>query len=384
MTQAARQPQLQPVTPQAGRPKYTAVRDAVRTAIDAGTFQPGQQMPSTKDLSEQMAVSLVTAHRALQELVAAGVLQRSQGKGTFVNPRYAERKHARIDTRIGLVFEPVASLADFYHSQILEGVRQAAQAHEVDLILLRFGEDVRNECNGYLFVNPLPAELEAFGGDSDGRQPVLVVGARSHLKKVCSIDVDNVDLAKQAVKHLRELGHTRIGYVGGADEISNSRDRWNGFLEACAECGITSREQHIVKGASWKLDEREQNALVRMLGGASRPTAVFAAGYYFALDVYGACNTIGLRIPEQLSVIGVDDPPSAAHLSPPMTTLRQPLVQLGHAALTALYERVRNADATIESRQLRAELIIRRSSAPLPAAAATGVSTSPAAATTAR
>lgn len=371
MTQAA---QLQPVTSQPGRPKYTAVRDAVRTAIDAGLFQPGQQMPSTKELSEQMAVSLVTAHRALQELVAAGVLQRSQGKGTFVSPRYAERKRVRADTRIGLVFEPVASLADFYHSQILEGVRQAAQVHEVDLILLRYGEDVRNECHGYLFVNPLPAELEAFGGDSNRRQPVLVVGARSHLKKVCSIDVDNVDLAKQAVNHLCGLGHARIGYVGGADQISNSRDRWQGFVDACAVAGVTPREQHIVKGASWRLDDRERIALVRMLSGANRPTAVFAAGYYFALDVYGACNTIGLGIPDELSVIGVDDPQSAAHLSPPMTTLRQPLVQLGHSAVTALYERIRNIDATIESRQLLAELIIRRSSGAVPNGGAAMVS----------
>jgi DNA-binding LacI/PurR family transcriptional regulator len=267
------------------------------------------------------------------------------------------------------VFEPVASLADFYHSQILEGVRQAAHAHQVDLILLRLGEDARNECNGYLCVNPLPEDLEAFGGDSNRRQPVLVVGARSHLKKICSIDVDNVDLASQAVRHLCGLGHTRIGYVGGGVHISNSRDRWNGFVAACKEQGVATRDPHILKGASWRLDDHERIALSRMLGGANRPTAVFAAGYYFALDVYGAAATIGLRIPEDLSVVGVDDPQSAALLSPPMTTVRQPLVQLGHAALTALFERVQH-DAPIESRQLRAELVIRRSSGTVQAAVA--------------
>src|SRR5215210_1964796 len=184
-------PSLKPVTAQAGRPLYVAARDAVRSAIDQGVFTPGQQMPSTKQLSEQLSVSLVTAHRALQELVTSGVLQRSQGKGTFVHQRYFDRKTA-IDTRIGLVFHREASIGDYYHGQIFEGVRQAAQSLSVDLILLRFGEDVRNECNGYLFVNPLPDELEQFGGDSNRRQPVLVVGAKSHLKKVCSIDVDNI------------------------------------------------------------------------------------------------------------------------------------------------------------------------------------------------
>src|SRR5215217_7334572 len=83
--------ELSAVSPQPGRPLYQTVRDAVRDAIDTGLFAPGEQIPSTKDVSSQMAVSLVTAHRALQELVADGVLERAQGKGTFVHPRYHDR-----------------------------------------------------------------------------------------------------------------------------------------------------------------------------------------------------------------------------------------------------------------------------------------------------
>jgi LacI family transcriptional regulator len=353
---------LEPVVAQPGKPLYIAARDAVRAAIDAGVFTPGEQMPSTKQLSRQLAVSLVTAHRALQELVGAGVLHRARGKGTFVHERYLDRK-SRIDTRIGIVFHREASIGDYYHGQIFEGVRQAAQDLSADLILLRFGEDVRNECHGYLFVNPLPDELEQFTENANPRQPVLVVGATSHLSGVRSIDVDNVELARRAVEHLCELGHRRIGYVGGGDQISNSRDRWRGFVEACADCGVNGHDEHVVKGAGWRLTDRERLELVRILTQPSAPTAIFAGGYYFALDVYAAAGAAGLCIPEELSVVGVDDPPSAAHLSPPMTTLRQPLVQLGHAAVTALHDRLHNGQAPIESRQLRAELIIRRSTA---------------------
>src|SRR5881227_3198078 len=157
---------LAAVRPQTGRPLYLMARDAVREAIDAGLFAPGEQMPSTKELSQQLSVSLVTAHRALQELVSSGILQRSQGKGTFVHQRYFDRKNTISDTRLGLVFHAEASLADYYHSQVLEGIRQAAQHLSVDLILLRFGEDVRNECNGYLFVNPLPEELDSISSEA--------------------------------------------------------------------------------------------------------------------------------------------------------------------------------------------------------------------------
>ncbi|MEA2707826.1 MAG: hypothetical protein QOF78_427, partial [Phycisphaerales bacterium] len=152
---------LKAVKPQPGRPLYSTVRDVLRDAIDRGVFIPGQQMPSTKDLSEQLAVSLVTAHRALQELVTAGVLQRAQGRGTFVHEKYPERKNTISEFRVGLLFHSDASLADYYHSQMLEGVHRAAHEVGADLLLLRFGEDVRNECNGYLLVNPYPEEAEA-------------------------------------------------------------------------------------------------------------------------------------------------------------------------------------------------------------------------------
>src|SRR6476661_3719917 len=102
--------ELKPVQPQPGKPLYLAAKDRIREAIDAGAFHPGEQMPSTKDLSDQLEISLVTAHRALQELVNAGVLQRSQGKGTFVHQRYLERKRSMSEARVGLVFHRESSL----------------------------------------------------------------------------------------------------------------------------------------------------------------------------------------------------------------------------------------------------------------------------------
>jgi GntR family transcriptional regulator, arabinose operon transcriptional repressor len=134
----------------ARRRLYHTVKEAVRAAIDAGTFAPGHRLPSTKALSEQLSVSLVTVHRALQELVASGVLRRGQGRGTFVHEDYQDRAETSTGMRFGLVFHRESSLADYYHGQILEGVRQGADEFGVDLVLLRFGEDWRNECQGYL------------------------------------------------------------------------------------------------------------------------------------------------------------------------------------------------------------------------------------------
>ena len=107
--------QLKAVKPQPGRPLYASVKEAMMEAIETGVFVPGEQMPSTKELSEQLDVSLVTAHRALQELVSAGVLERSQGRGTFVHHRYLQRKSVIAGSRVGLVFHREASLAELSH-----------------------------------------------------------------------------------------------------------------------------------------------------------------------------------------------------------------------------------------------------------------------------
>jgi DNA-binding LacI/PurR family transcriptional regulator len=360
--------QLGQVAAQPGRPLYLSVRDAVRTAIDAGVFKSGQRMPSTKELSEQMNVSLVTAHRAMRELVESGVLQRTQGKGTFVHQRYLEHRSDLPVCRVGLVFHREASLADYYHGQVLDGVRQAADQLNIDMMLLRFGEDVRNECDGHLFVNPLPAELEAIAVTASHR-PSFVVGARPRNKRICSIDVDNIDIGRQAALHLASLGHRSIAYVGGTDEISNSADRWSGFTLAMREQGLEIPETHVIKGASWQMEDRERMQLMRLLSLPGRPTAIFAAGYQYALDVLSAAGMLGLKMPEQLSVVGVDDPPSARHLSPPLTTLRQPLTQLGHAAVSALFAQINRAPGeTPAARTLWAELVIRRSSIAAPKA----------------
>lgn len=106
-----------------------------------------------------MSVSLVTVHRALQELVAAGVLRRGQGRGTFVHEAYLSPDRKTSDVRLGLVVHAEASLANPYYSPIMDGIRKAAHAEGVDLVFLRYGEDWRNECNGFIYVNPSKEQI---------------------------------------------------------------------------------------------------------------------------------------------------------------------------------------------------------------------------------
>ncbi len=351
--------EIGPVVAIPGQPLYESVKQALTEAIDSGYYQPGKRMPSTKELSRQMSVSLVTAHRALQELVTVGLLERTRGRGTYVVENHRD---IRPKLRVGVVLHPDASLADYYHNQILEGMRRAAMEYNTDLLLLGYEQDNRQDIHAYAVINPVVKELDELADHVGGKTPIFVIGARSERDDLPSIDTDNIDLAGQAVNHLFHLGHRRIGCVIGGGKFSNNQDRRDGFIHACKALGIADQDRPIVEVDGWELGATDKLKLNRMLGGEGL-TAVFAAGYYLALDVYQAADTIGLSIPQDLTVVGVDDPPSAARLRPSLTTMRQPLTHLGHSAISGIVKYIGEEDHKLKSETLRAELVIRRSSA---------------------
>ncbi len=349
---------LGPIVPRPGVPLYKDVRDAMVDAIRAGIFHPGDRIPTTKQLSKQLSVSLVTAHRAMQELVASGYLERTQGRGTFVRDFAGDKSWRH---KLGIVLNPQASMADFYYSQILEGMCQACRANDIELLMMHPHQRTDLGCQGYLCLNLSADMLKRVYQMSGKKLPVVAVGEKSDIKQVTTIDVDNIDLATKAVEYLYELGHRRIGYVGSNNERSHSRDRREGFTKTCKRLGLKPADVSSCDAADWRLSSDEKVKLTQLLNRDNRPTAILSGGYYLALDVYAAASRLGLGIPKDLSVVGIDDPPSAAHLSPALTTMRQPLVELGHTAATVAEGMISDAGAAAKGHALRAELIIRGS-----------------------
>jgi LacI family transcriptional regulator len=346
-----------------GGPRYEGVMRAVWDAIHAGHYRPGERLPDTRTLSKQLSVSPVTAHRGLRELVRRGILQRVRGQGTFVSERFSPGAMSAGAARIAVVMREGAALSDYYHGAVIEGIKQGAQVLSVKLMLLRLGEELYEPCDGSIVIAPRADELEGIMRRPPSNR-LLVLGARCNSGTLQWIDVDNMDLASRAVSHLSELGHRRIAYVGGTDEVSNSRDRWAGFRAAYQKLTDGQEPKWFVRSSGWRLGESGRQELLGLLMRAQRPTAIFAGGYYFALDCYAVAASVGLRIPQDLSIVGVDDPPSATYLSPPLTTMRQPLHELGVMGINTL---ARQLDAPpgegTPQRLLTAELVVRGSTA---------------------
>lgn len=194
--------------------------------------------------------------------------------------------------------------------------------------------------------------------------PTVTVSCRDNDPRGRWVDSDNEAGIRSAVKHLVELGHRRIAYLSGPPAEDNARTRLAAFRNVLAEYGLPVREDWMTP-YTWKR-EVTRRQLDRFLADPEPPTALLAWYDFAAEDVYEAAARRGLRIPQDISVIGFDDAPSSRIASPPLTTVRQDPVLMGEAAvdlaLAALDERS-HADSP-RSVICPIELIVRGSTAP--------------------
>ncbi|MCZ7543387.1 MAG: substrate-binding domain-containing protein [Anaerolineae bacterium] len=168
------------------------------------------------------------------------------------------------------------------------------------------------------------------------------------------VTVDNFGGGHMLTRHLVDLGHRRIGFVTPDDLTTTSvRDRFQGYRRALDEHHLTYEDRLFL---------RIPGDLTGYLQAADRPTAVFAANDFTAIEVIRAANALGLRVPEDLSVVGFDDIREASQLSVPLTTVRQSGRKVGQRACELLLERLVTGRRTPKHEVLPVQLIVRRSS----------------------
>ncbi|MAM72834.1 MAG: cytochrome-c peroxidase [Tistrella sp.] len=179
---------------------------------------------------------------------------------------------------------------------------------------------------------------------------------------VPKVFVENAGGAGAATRHLIDKGHRAIAYVGGPEGLMSVGERRQGFVDAMAAAGLGVRPDLIFTGDySRTFGHAAGLALAAM---ANRPTALVAGSDYIVLGLYEAMRDRGLSIPADLSVIGFDDAPFAGFIDPPLTTIRQPVAEMGRTAVAMLLARIAGDTATPVAR-LPVQLIERGSVAAL-------------------
>ena len=191
-------------------------------------------------------------------------------------------------------------------------------------------------------------------------KPIIYAYSHSPREKKNSVLSDDYNGAEQAVRHLASLGHTRIGFINGPPDVIPSQNRFRGYCAALENHGIAF-DRVLLKHGIWEKPESGYAAATELLALTDPPTAIFAANDVMAAGVIDAVHALGLRVPDDVSVIGYDDRDMAKFLKPALTTVRLPMAQIGSTAAERLIRCVEEGASLVDSVFIRCELIVRDS-----------------------
>ena len=257
-------------------------------------------------------------------------------------------------------FEPFAL-------QLLRGVSTALEETEYD-ILAYAGSVSRGEhrdwerrslsrlggtlIDGAILVTPTSAVPQS-------SVPIVAVDPHTGPSESTTVSADSLAGARAATEHLISLGHRRIAHLRGRVDLESAQLREQGYREALVAAGIPFDSSLIADGGYRGADSTA--GAVALLDLPQRPTAIFAANDLSAIETVRVATARGLRVPHDLSVVGFDDIPDAAAHSPALTTIRQPLPEMGAAAVRMLLSMLDGG--TADSVRMAAELVVRDSTA---------------------
>lgn len=195
------------------------------------------------------------------------------------------------------------------------------------------------------------------------QHPVVTVDSRSDSNPFITIEADSYGGGRLAMEHLSLLGHQRIAFVTGSDKLIAARERKRAYQDATLLHKLDTDPALIVQGDF--SFESGVAAAKHIAGMSKRPTAVFAANDSSAMGLIYGLQQQGLRVPQDMSVVGFDDIPSAAHTFPGLTTISQPLTDMGRAAVNSLLAQMAGLESPTQSITLPVQLIQRSSTAAL-------------------
>lgn len=325
------------------------------------------------DVAKEAGVSYSTVSRVVNNKNYVKQETREKVHRAMEQLGYQVNLHARVlaggqTNVIGLL---TVDLVSQYTAEIFRGIDDVLAANNYDLMLYTAHHQTKKESmyantmargltDGLLII--LPKEPDLYLEPLRERDfPFVLIDQISESPSDLSVTSANRLGGYEATKHLIELGHRRIGIITGWLETVNSRDRLEGYKSALANYNIPFDSDLIFQGdyTQAKGDEGTRH----FLDLPSPPTAIFSSNDIAATGVIKAANARGINVPEDLSVIGFDDIPIASELNPKLTTIRQPLQEMGSIATQLLLDLINNNENKPNSMILPIEIIVRESTA---------------------
>jgi DNA-binding LacI/PurR family transcriptional regulator len=326
-------------------PKYVLLARQLKDEIELGNLQPGDSLPTFKELRQNEGISQFTYERAYDILKNEGLAVRLRGRygGVFVAPR----KLAVTNKPIGYFhFNQGEQLALPYWSHLLDGIRQALAPTGQQVLLVDdlYSFTGWDDISAALVVGWRPQQVKTFRQHAPAALPV--VSLLMDAEGVPSVIADEYGGTYEMVRTLLELGHTNIGFMTDqpTHHISLSR-RKEGYLQALLDHGITPQMEWFARWEMLRPPTPEgyhafgRETMATWLENGFRETgctALLTQNDHMAYGVYAALTAAQIKVPEEISVIGFDGVPSSTpYLVPRLTTLEMPLREIGMAAVNS-------------------------------------------------
>ena len=348
------------ITKESPLPKYYRLKQIMKGEIKKGTFPLDSRFPSEREWMSQHEVSRATVRQAMEELEREGILLREQGKGTFVKEPPTKLK------RFKILIPKIALHKHSFFFDVIKGCEAATngqaelsiQTHEMNNEAL--SSAIRgSESDGFLIMAPPNTEdLSILKGI---KTPLILIGGYSPNPDFHAVYSDSYQGSFRLTEYLIKKGHKKIALLGGAhSKTFLAIDFLKGYRDALTAHGI-SFEAQWRRECSWT--KKEGCKLTKeLLKLKELPTAIFAGDDTIAVGVIKTLKERGIRIPQEMAVVGFNDLDLATVVEPHLTTMRVPQFEMGEAAYAILCKLVRKEKLTQKHTIFKTELIIRESS----------------------
>lgn len=334
-----------------------------------GTKNPPRRY-NIREVALAAKVSVATVSRTLQMPDVVAPETRRKVQEAIAKLGYTPNLQAR-NLRTARAYVVVALVPDISNplfAEIVRGIEQVAHEHRYAVLLGDTQNSVDREqtyanlldtkqADGLITMLP---HIPKIAGT--GRLPIVNAYEYVKDKSITSVYVDNVAAAQEATAYLLTLGHRDIAFVSGPTNSPISVDRDEGYEKALTQAGI-KRDRTLTAPGDFSV-ESGVRGMESLLARSRRFTAIFCSNDEMAIGVMRACKTHGLRVPEDMSIIGFDDMRFAPYAYPPLTTVAQPKAEMGREAMSMLIEILSDIDTPARKRILATQLVVRGSTGP--------------------
>jgi len=331
-------------------------------------------MATMKDVAQLAGVSTATVSRALMNPEKVSVSTRKRVETAVLEAGYSPNTLARNLRRneSKTIITIVPDICDPYFAEIIRGIEDAAVENDYLVLLGDSGQQKKRESSFVNLVFTKQADgmlllgtdhpFDVSKPEQKNLPPMVMACEFAPELELPTVHIDNLTSAFEAVNYLAQLGHKRIAQISGPTTATLCKFRQQGYQQALRRAGVSMNPAYSTVGDF--TFEAGAHAVRQLLALPEQPTAIFCHNDAMAIGAIQEAKKLGLRVPQDLSIVGFDDIQFAQYCDPPLTTISQPRYEIGRQAMLMMLDLLKGNDVQAGSRLLEAKLVVRGSTAP--------------------